>query len=216
MSLADGPLGPGLQRCGEDEKSRRYFRSTKARRNFNSVAGLTSAPSFAIRRGLANSAVSPSTKRSSVVRFGARCLDRLLIRSWCLSSRDSAATARTPPGRSSFASVTRRWTARMRSSRIERTVTSPPVRARLHAAGELRHTTNSPPTGQSLLVGFGAPPTTTETISMKETCSASPTPGSSEPGKRKLGQVWMPQLLSADNGQIGEIDRRQSACSSPA
>ena len=25
MSSADGPLGPGLQRCGEEEKSRRYF-----------------------------------------------------------------------------------------------------------------------------------------------------------------------------------------------
>ena len=32
-----------------------------------------SAPSFGIRRGFTNSVVSPSTKRSSVVRLGARC-----------------------------------------------------------------------------------------------------------------------------------------------
>ena len=64
-----------------EEKSRRYFRSTKALWNLNSVAGLMSAPSFGIRRGLTNSVVSPSTKRSSVVRFGARCRERLLIRS---------------------------------------------------------------------------------------------------------------------------------------
>jgi Transposase DDE domain len=30
---------------------------------------------------------------------------------------------------------------------MEQTVPSPPVRARLHGAGELRHTANSPPTG---------------------------------------------------------------------
>jgi hypothetical protein len=30
MSSADGPVGPGLQRCGEEEKSRRYFREHKA------------------------------------------------------------------------------------------------------------------------------------------------------------------------------------------
>ena len=32
---------------GEEEKSRQYFRSTKALWNLSSVAGLTSAPSFA-------------------------------------------------------------------------------------------------------------------------------------------------------------------------
>ena len=46
MSSAEGPLGPGLRRRDEEEKSRRYFRSTKALWNLNSVAGLTSAPSF--------------------------------------------------------------------------------------------------------------------------------------------------------------------------
>ena len=29
MSSSDGPLGPGLRRCAEDENSRRYFRSTR-------------------------------------------------------------------------------------------------------------------------------------------------------------------------------------------
>src|SRR6266849_4743165 len=81
MSSAEGPLGPGVRRGEEEDvKSRRYFRQTKAWWNLNSVAGLMNAPSFRIRRGLTNSAVSPRTKRSSVVRFGARCLDRLLIR----------------------------------------------------------------------------------------------------------------------------------------
>ena len=63
----------------------------------NNVAGLRSAATLSIRRRLTNRVVKPSTKRSRVVRFGARCLDRLLIRSCCLRSRDSAATARTPP-----------------------------------------------------------------------------------------------------------------------
>src|ERR1700676_5142393 len=81
MSSADGPLGPGLQRCDEEEKRRRYFRSTNALWNLISVAGLISTPSFGIRRGVTNSVVRPSTKRSNVVRFGARFLDRLLIRS---------------------------------------------------------------------------------------------------------------------------------------
>src|SRR2546430_11514974 len=73
ISSLEGPLGPGLRRCGEGEKSNRYFRSTNALWNLNSVAGLTSAPSFGIRRGLMNSVGSPSTKRSIEVRFGARC-----------------------------------------------------------------------------------------------------------------------------------------------
>src|SRR6267154_6233046 len=73
MSSAEGPLGPGLRRCAEEEKSRRYLRSTRTLWNLKSVAGLTSAPTFAIRRGLTNSVLRPSTKRSSVVRFGVRC-----------------------------------------------------------------------------------------------------------------------------------------------
>jgi len=42
---------------------------------------LDERPSFGIRRGLSNSVVSPSTTRSSVVRFGARWRERLLISS---------------------------------------------------------------------------------------------------------------------------------------
>ena len=49
---------------------------------------------------------------------GARCWARLLLSNWCFSNSDSAATARTPPGRSSLAKVTSRWIARIRSSRM--------------------------------------------------------------------------------------------------
>ena len=84
----------------------RYFRSTRALWNLRNVADLTIADSFAMRRGLTNRVISPSTKRSSVLRFGARFRERLLTMSCCLSNNDSAATARTPPGRRSFAAVT--------------------------------------------------------------------------------------------------------------
>ena len=30
MSAAEGPLGPGLRRCDEEEKSRRHFQSSNA------------------------------------------------------------------------------------------------------------------------------------------------------------------------------------------
>ncbi len=42
MSSAEGPFGPGLRRCDEEEKSRRYFRSTNALWNLgpNDVFGL--------------------------------------------------------------------------------------------------------------------------------------------------------------------------------
>ena len=81
ISSRDGPLGPGLRRRAEEEKSDRYFRSINALWNLSSVAGLMSAPSCGMRWGLTNSVVSPSTNRSSAVRLGARCLDRLLISS---------------------------------------------------------------------------------------------------------------------------------------
>src|SRR5450631_2130687 len=47
----------------------------------------------------------------------------------------TSATARTPPGRRSFAKVSSRWMARMRSSRMGRTVACRPARARLHRTG---------------------------------------------------------------------------------
>jgi len=147
MSSAEGPLGPGLRRCVEEEKSRRYFRSTKALWNLSSVAGLMSAPSFGIRCGRTNNVAKPRTTRSTEVRLGARCRERLLMSNWCLSSKDSAATARTPPGRSGFANVTSRWMARMSRFRTWRTVTLPPSHARLHRTRGFAHTRNSPPTG---------------------------------------------------------------------
>src|SRR5215470_11661676 len=72
MSSGEGPLGPGLRRRPREEKSRWYFRSTKALWNLDSVAGLISAPSFDIRCGCTNCMVRPSTKRSKAERLGAR------------------------------------------------------------------------------------------------------------------------------------------------
>ena len=43
-----------------------------------------------------------------------------MMSNWCLTARDSAATAPTPPGRASRTSVTSRWTNRMNSSLIRR------------------------------------------------------------------------------------------------
>jgi hypothetical protein len=54
-------------------------------------------------------------------RFGARCLERLLMSNWCFSSKASATTARMPPRRSDFAAVTSRWITSIRSSRTGET-----------------------------------------------------------------------------------------------
>src|ERR1700674_1281332 len=81
MTSNDGPFGPGLFRWAEKENSRRYFRSIKALWNLSNVAGLRIAASVAIRRGLTNSDIRPSTNRSSEVRFGARRRARLLTMS---------------------------------------------------------------------------------------------------------------------------------------
>ena len=43
------------------------------------VAALVMAESLGMRYGLTKPVVGPSTKRSSVVRFGARCRERLLL-----------------------------------------------------------------------------------------------------------------------------------------
>src|ERR1700730_8981326 len=72
MSCAEGPFGPGFRLRHEEENSRRYFRWTNALWNVNSLAGLRLADSFGMRCGLTKRVVSPSTKRSSTVRFGAR------------------------------------------------------------------------------------------------------------------------------------------------
>src|ERR1700726_2055662 len=81
ISSVDGPFGPGFRLRDEKEKSSRYLRSTKALWNLNSVAGLKIADSLGIRRGLPKRGISPSKKQSTVLRFGARCRERLLIRS---------------------------------------------------------------------------------------------------------------------------------------
>src|ERR1700730_200159 len=80
-SCPEGPFGPGFRLRHEEENSRRYFRWTSALWNLNSVAGLRLADSLGMRCGLTKRVVSPSTRRSSIVRFGARCRERLLIRS---------------------------------------------------------------------------------------------------------------------------------------
>jgi len=79
MSCVEGPFGPGFRFRREGENSKRYFRWTSALWNLNSVAGLRIADSFGMRCGLTKRVVSPSTRRSSIVRFGARCRERLLI-----------------------------------------------------------------------------------------------------------------------------------------
>lgn len=61
MSSGDGPFGPGFRRPKEEEKSRRYFRSTNALWNFNNVADLRITKRFGMRRGLTNWVVMPRT-----------------------------------------------------------------------------------------------------------------------------------------------------------
>ena len=55
----------------------------------------------------------PGAVQSNEFRFGARRRARLLMSNWCFSNKDSATTARTPPGRTSLAMVANRWTASM-------------------------------------------------------------------------------------------------------
>jgi hypothetical protein len=72
------------------------------------------------RLGDTSSAQNPRITRSHPVRFGLRRCERFMISNWCLTASDSAATARTPPGRASRARVTNRWAIRMNSNLIER------------------------------------------------------------------------------------------------
>src|SRR5437667_12205867 len=60
----------------------------------------------------------PATTRSAGRRFGDRVRERLRISSWCLTSTDSATTARAPPGPASRATVARRWRNRTARSRM--------------------------------------------------------------------------------------------------
>src|ERR1700704_5377382 len=69
--------------------------------------------SLGIGLGGTNSDPRPRRRRSNEFRFGARRRARLLMTNWCFSNKDSATTARTPPGRISLAMVANRWTARI-------------------------------------------------------------------------------------------------------
>src|SRR5262249_43650967 len=75
--------------------------------------GLQMTASLGSRLAGTNSDPKPKTKRSNEFRFGARRRPRLLMTNWCFSNKDSATTARTPPGRMSLAMVASRWTASM-------------------------------------------------------------------------------------------------------
>jgi len=81
--------------------------------NLNKVRGFRMTASLGIRLGGTNSDPMPRSRGSEEFRFGARRRARLLMSSWCFSNKDSATTARTPPGRTSLAMVANRWTASM-------------------------------------------------------------------------------------------------------
>src|SRR5947208_919201 len=81
--------------------------------NLNRVLGFKMTVSLGIRLDGTNSDPRPRRKRSNEFRFGARRRARRLMSNWCFSNKDSATTARTPPGRTSLAMVANRWTARM-------------------------------------------------------------------------------------------------------
>jgi hypothetical protein len=70
--------------------------------NLNKVPGFRMTASLENRLAGTNSDPRPKTERSNEFRFGARCRARLLMTNWCLSNRDSAKTARTPPGAQEF------------------------------------------------------------------------------------------------------------------
>src|SRR6266705_2066963 len=56
--LRGGAFRPGFASLSQEEKSRRYLRSTNALWNLNSVEDLSIADSFEMRRRLTNCAVS--------------------------------------------------------------------------------------------------------------------------------------------------------------
>jgi hypothetical protein len=118
-----GPLGPGFLGT-VDENSRRYCRFVSARWSLKRVEGFRTIADRTSRLGRMNSAHMPATMRSAQWRLGERFRDRLKISSCCLTSRDSATTARAPPGPASRATVARRWRNRTTSSRMCTILTS--------------------------------------------------------------------------------------------
>ena len=81
--------------------------------NLNKVLGFSMTASLGIRLAGTNSDPRSRRRRSNEFWCGARRRARLLMSNWCFSTKDSATTARTPPGRTSLAMVANRWTARM-------------------------------------------------------------------------------------------------------
>ena len=90
-------------------------------REYRSVAGRRPMATLRIRPGLRNSDKIPKSSRSPTRRFGARRRDRPQTMSCCLSSRFSLMTARTPPGRQTFKTVTARCRRTSRRSFIDET-----------------------------------------------------------------------------------------------
>src|SRR5262245_29572398 len=94
------------------------------------------------------SAHSPATTRSEKRRLGDRFRDRFRIRSWCLTSTDSATTERAPPGPASRETVATR--CRKRTAR-SRTAQSYKIAARARVSNEFW---NSPWTRRDRLGGL--------------------------------------------------------------
>jgi hypothetical protein len=95
--------------------------------NLNKVLGFRMTASLGIRLGGTNSNPIPRRRRSDEFRLGARRRARLLMSCWCSSNKDSATTARTPPGRRSLAMVANRWTASISRCIIDRDGSTMPV-----------------------------------------------------------------------------------------
>src|SRR5713101_8157096 len=101
--------------------------------------------SLGIRLGGTNSDPRPRRRRSNEFRFGARRRARLLMSNWCFSNKDSATTARTPPGRTSLAMVANRWTASMSRCFMDTDGSTTPVSHKTaRAAPFVREFANSP------------------------------------------------------------------------
>jgi len=54
--------------------------------------------------------------------FGRRPRERCMMSNWCLRASDSAATARTPPGRPSRTSIANKWVTKTKSNLIGRQI----------------------------------------------------------------------------------------------
>jgi len=113
----EGPLGPGLpRRVGEN--SSRYLRFTSDSWKARRVEGFSTTAMRSNRPGWMASVHGPAMTRSIGRSLGARSWPRFRITNWCLTSNDSATTARAPPRRIYFAAVTRKWMNKMARSRM--------------------------------------------------------------------------------------------------